>query len=130
MYLRGAKLEKVRDLLLDTQRHAAIYPEIKQAKVISEAGNSKITELSVKKKKVLTIRLDIVYRNEWREPATGMWIMTARSQSVRELVNGKLLPPDQGDGYLWRMNSQWTLRQDTAVSGWNYVRCRCPGTPR
>ncbi len=112
MYIRGATVAKVRDLLLDTQRHASIYPEIQRASVLSQQGNSKITELSLKKKKVLTIRLDIVYRNEWREPSPETWIMTARSQSVREWLNGKLLPPDEGDGYLWRMNSQWTLRQD------------------
>lgn len=112
MYLRGAKLEKVRNLLLDTQRHAAIYPEIEQAKVLSEEGNRKVTKLSLKKKKVLTIRLDIVYRNEWHDRSPEIWIMSARSESVRELLNGKLLPPDEGDGYLWRMNSQWTLRQD------------------
>lgn len=117
MYLRGVKLEAVRKFLMDTDHHAGTYPEVKQSKVLSRDGNRAITKLRLVKKKVLTVVLDIEYRNEWQQPSPDKWTMSARSQKVVEVEDAgsskeKALPPDTGHGFLWRMNSQWALRQD------------------
>ncbi len=112
MYLKGLKLDAVRIFILDTQRHAGAYPEVRQAKTLSHGPNSSVTVLRIVKKKILTVVLDIEYRNEWQQPAPDKWVMTACSLKVTEVEDNKALPPETGHGFLWRMNSEWSLRED------------------
>jgi hypothetical protein len=112
MYLRGIKLDAVRTFILDAERHAGAYPEVKQSRILSRDANDSVTLLRIVKKKILTVVLDIEYRNQWEQPASDRWVMTARSRKITEVSDDKPLPPDTGHGFLWRMNSQWSLRDD------------------
>jgi hypothetical protein len=117
IYLRNVKLETVRDFLLATERHPAVFNDVKQAKVLSRETNSSVTLLRFLKKKYLTVVLDVEFKNDWRQLGAGRWIMNARSAKVSEIQDAGTaaenpLPPDTGHGFLWRMNSHWSLRQD------------------
>lgn len=117
LFLRGVALEAVRNFLVNTDRHTSAYSEVKQARVLSRDGNRSVTMLRLVKKKYLTVVLDIEYRNEWQQPAPDRWVMSSRSQKVQEVQNAgtpqeNKLPPDTGHGFLWRMNSEWSLRQE------------------
>jgi hypothetical protein len=116
------KLDTVRNLLLDTERHSVIYaPEVRSAKVLSREGDHSVTLLRLVKKKYLTVTLDIEYTNDWKQPGPDTWVVDSRSRKVTEVDNGTPLPPDTGHGFLWRMNSEWLLRQD---SGGTWVELR------
>jgi hypothetical protein len=122
VYLRGVRLDAVRKLLLETERHSTIYaPEVRSAKVLSRDANHSITLLRFVKKKYLTVTLDMEYRNDWQQPSPDTWVMDSRSLKVTEIDNGKPLPPDTGHGFMWRMNSEWYLRQD---AGGTWVELR------
>ena len=117
IYLNGMKLDEVRLFLLDTDRQARSYSEVKSAKTLSQNGNGSVTKLRILKKKVLTAVLDIEYENHWESPAPNKWIFAARSRKVVELDDAgtpqeSAFPPDTGHGFLWRMNSNWLLQQD------------------
>ncbi len=112
IYLKGQKVEAVRDFLLDTPRHPAVFADVKEAAVLSREGEHSVTRLRLVKKKVLTVVLDVEYQNEWRALPGGRWTMSARSRKVSEIDGGQALPPDTGHGFLWRMNTFWLLRQD------------------
>jgi hypothetical protein len=112
MYLRGVTLDAVSRFLLDAGHHAGVYPEVNESKILSREANGSVTKLRLVKRKVLTIVLDIEYRNRWQTPSPGRWIMSARSSKVQEVDDGTAQDPDTGQGFLWRMNSQWSLRED------------------
>ncbi len=112
MYLRGLKLDAVTRFLLDTEHHARVYPEVTRSSVLSRSANQKVTRLRIEKEKVFTVVLDIDYDNQWEELPPGRWTMSARSRNVTEIDQGKSLPPGRGHGFLWAMNSQWSLRED------------------
>lgn len=126
IYLRGIELEAVRDFLLATEHHPAVYHDVKQAKVLSREANSSVTLLRFLKKKYLTVVLDVQFKNDWRQAGPGRWVMDARSTKVSEVQDAGTakenpLPPDTGHGFLWRMNSHWSLRQD---NGGTWVELR------
>ncbi len=126
IYLDGVKLAAVRDFLLDTPRHARAYTEVKSAKQLSRNDNHSVTELRIVKKKVLTAVLDIQYENTWESPGPDKWAYRVRSRKVVEIDDAgmpkeKALPVDTGHGFVWRMNSDWLLRQD---SGGTWVELR------
>jgi hypothetical protein len=117
VFLPGQKLEGVRDFLLDTSRHTAAYPELRSAATLSRNGDRSVTRLRIVKKKIITAVLDIEYENNWRQPAPGKWAFAARSRKVQEVADSgtskeRMLPADTGHGFVWRMNSQWLLRQE------------------
>lgn len=117
IFLNGAKLETVRDFILNADKHEQAYAEVKRSKVLSRDANQSVTAMRILKKKYLTAVLDIEYENKWQSPAAGKWTMTARSRKVVEIKDAgtpeeKALPEGTGHGFLWRMNSFWLLRQD------------------
>ncbi len=126
IFLRGIKLETIREFLLATERHPTVYRDVKQAKVLSREPNGSVTLLRFLKKKYLTVVLDVEFKNDWRQPEAGRWIMNARSTKVSEVQEAgtpqeNALPPDSGHGFLWRMNSHWALRQE---AGGTWVELR------
>lgn len=112
IYLKGQKLEAVRDFLLDTPRHPSVFADVKQGEVLSRNGDRSVTKLRLLKKKILTVVLDVEYQNEFRMLPNNRWTMSARSSKVQEVDNGQPLAPDTGHGFLWRMNTFWLLRQN------------------
>jgi hypothetical protein len=117
IYLKGAHLDAVRDFLLDTPKHARAYAEVKSAKQLSRNDNHSVTELRIVKKKILTAVLDIQYENTWQSPSPDKWAYRVRSSKVLEIQDAgtpeeRAYPVDRGHGFLWRMNSDWLLRQD------------------
>ncbi len=114
MLLKGSRLDAVRKFLLDTGQHAHVYPDVQAARILSRSPNGSVTLLRIEKKKVLRVVLDIEYVNEWEQPASMRWVMIARSRRITEIDGDKPLPLDTGHGFLWRMNSQWSLREDPA----------------
>jgi hypothetical protein len=118
IFLHGVNLDTVRDFILDTDRHPKAYAEAKWAKTLSRSGNQSVTAMRLVKKKVITVVLDIEYENRWQMVGADKWVMRAKSRTVKEIENAdtpeeEALPPDTGNGFLWRMNSNWLLRQDT-----------------
>ena len=126
IYLRGVKMDTIRSFLLDTPRHPAVYHDVTQAKILSHNGNHSVTLLRFLKKKYLTVVLDVQFSNTWQDAGTDRWFMDARSEKVTEVRDAgtpqeAALPPGTGHGFMWRMNSEWLLRQD---AGGTWVELR------
>lgn len=126
IYLRGVKLDNVRDFLLDSPRHPSVYHDVVRAKILSQADHHSVTQLRFFKKKYLTVVLDVQFNNHWQELGLDRWFMDSRSEKVTEIRDAgtpseTALPPGTGHGFMWRMNSLWSLRQD---AGGTWVELR------
>ncbi|MBI1896097.1 MAG: hypothetical protein HYZ57_05595 [Acidobacteria bacterium] len=117
VYLSGARLQQVREFMLNTALHARAYPEVTSATTLARRPNGSTTRLRLTKKKHLTVVLDIEYDNAWQAPGADRFALTSRSRQVIEIdgagtASERSLPPGEGHGFLWRMNSLWLLRED------------------
>ena len=116
VYLKGLRLDAVKQFLLDTERHPRAYSEVKAARTLSRSSDQSVTKLRMVKKKVLTVVLDAEYANQWQSPGPDKWAFSARSRKIEEVERSggeeKILAAGTGYGFLWRMNSQWLLRED------------------
>lgn len=126
IYLRGVKLDTIRNFLLDTTRHPSVFHDVTQAKILSKNDNHSVTQLRFLKKKYLTVVLDVQFSNSWQQIGPDRWFMDARSDKVNEVRDAGTpqeteLPPGAGHGFMWRMNSEWLLRQD---AGGTWVELR------
>lgn len=117
VFLPAARIDQVRHFLLATEKHKGVFPEVLQARTVERQADRSITVLRVLKKKVVSVQLDLEYENRWRSPDASCWVMSSRTRRVSEWADAgkpseKLLPPDKGHGFLWRMNSEWRLKQE------------------
>ncbi len=121
-----ARVEEVAALLRDFDRHHEFYSEI-----IASAGRGGDEELArgwwrVRKKKGLTVILDIEIEARSQRLDVGRWFIASRSTSVREVRKaGRTMEqaraPGRGRGFLWALNAYWWLEQ--AGRG-VWVQCR------
>ncbi len=126
VFVPGARLEQVLALVQDYNRHKEIYkPEVIGSRMLSHQGQDYRVYLRLLKKKVITVVLDTEHDVRYF-PLSGVRCYS-RSYSTRiaEVRDaGKpgesALPPGQGHGFLWRLDSYWRfLQKDGGV----YVEC-------
>jgi hypothetical protein len=127
IFLPGVKPEPVLAVLTDYPRHQEIYaPEVASSRLLAGEANDYHTHLRLIKKKIITVVLDCEFRVRWRQVGPGTWQSTTRSLRISEVSNPgnsgeRIGPPDRGHGFLWRLNSYWTLVEKDSGT---YVECR------
>ena len=114
-------------LIQDYDHHKNIYkPDVIDSKLISHHGNDFQIYLRLLKKKIITVILDTDHDVHYR--SLGRTRCTCRSYTTRiaEVEDAaspqeRVLPPDTGLGFLWRLYSYWRFQErDRGV----YVECR------
>jgi hypothetical protein len=125
--IRGATIEKTLALVQDYDHHKNIYqPEVIASKLVRQRGNDFQIYLRLLKKKILTVVLDTDHEVLYRCVDPTRWTCWSRTTRVAEVENAgtsaeKVLPPDTGYGFLWRLNSYWQfVERDSGV----YLECR------
>ena len=120
-------VEQTLMLLQNYDNHKNIYqPEVIDSKLISRDGNNFRIHLRLLKKKIKTVVLDTDHDVLYYSPADGYWCCRSYTTRIAEVehcgtANEKVLPPDSGFGFLWRLYSYWRLREHGSVL---YVVCR------
>jgi hypothetical protein len=126
-FIPDATLERVLALVQDYDNHKNIYtPEVIGSKLISHRGNDFQVYLRLLKKKVMTVVLDTDHDVHYQSVDRKRWTCRSFTTRIAEVENAgstneKVLPPDTGYGFLWRLYSYWRFQER---DGGVYVECR------
>ena len=113
----GTTIDNTLGLVQNYDQHKAIYkPEVMDSVLISHHGNDFKIRLRLLKKKVLTVVLDTDHDVHYRPVDRKRWVCYSHTTRIAEVENvggpnEKVLPPDTGHGFLWRLNSYWKFEE-------------------
>ncbi len=114
-------------LIQDYDHHKNIYqPEVIDSKLISHHGGDFQIYLRLLKKKIITVVLDTDHQVQYRSLDPSHWLCHSYTTRISEVENAgsaqeKVLDPDTGHGFLWRLYSYWRFEER---DGGVYVQCR------
>jgi hypothetical protein len=113
----GTTLKATLALIQDYDNHSNVYkPEVIASKLIKRRGNDFQIYLRLLKKKILTVILDTDHRVQYRRINQTRWVCWSHTTRIAEVQNAgkpgeKVLAPDAGYGFLWRLNSYWRFEE-------------------
>jgi len=126
-FIPVTNLKKTLALIQDYNNHKNIYkPEVIASRLISHRGNDFQIYLRLLKKKIMTVVLDTDHDVHYRCIDRTHWICRSHTTRIAEVENAgtpkeKVLSPDTGHGFLWRLCSYWRFQER---EGGVYVECR------
>jgi hypothetical protein len=113
VFVPGASLPQVLDLVQDYNRHQEIYqPEVVRSRLVSHtAGDFKIF-YRLRKHKVITVTLDTDMDVHYQRVDEAHWVSRSASTRIAEVVDAGApgeheKPVGHDSGFLWRINSYW-----------------------
>jgi|SRR5579872_1321762 len=125
--LPGKTVAQVLALIQDYDNHKEIYqPEVIASRLINRHGTDFLVYLRLLKKKIVTVVLDTEHAVHYRSLGETRWKCRSCTTRIAEVEDAgtskeKILPPDTGHGFLWRLHSYWRFEErDEGV----YVDCR------
>jgi hypothetical protein len=110
-------VDEVLALIQDYDHHENIYqPEVMASKLVSRHGNDFQVYLRLLKKKVITVVLDTEHEVHYSSVDPSRWMCRSYTTSIAEVEDAgspkeKILPPDTGYGFLWRLYSYWRFEE-------------------
>ncbi len=126
-FIAGKTVTETLALVQDYDDHKNIYkPEVIASSLMSRHGNDFQIYLRLLKKKIITVVLDTDHDVHYSSLDPQRWSCRSYSTRIAEVeapgtAKEKVLPPDTGYGYLWRLYSYWKFHEsDAGVS----VECR------
>lgn len=126
-FIPGAALEELLALIQNYDNHKNIYkPEVLDSKLIARRDNDFRIFLRLLKKKIITVVLDTDHDVHYRSLSKSRWECRSYTTRIAEVNDPgtskeKVLPPDTGYGFLWRLYSYWRFEErDAGV----YLECR------
>lgn len=126
VFYPGVSIERVTSILLDYDSHKTIFSEVIDSKILEESRDSMTVFLRFKKKEILTVVTDTYHTVSNYRISANKTQIHSRSTLINEVDNfgkddEKLLPEGEDHGFLWRMNSYWSLEE---IEGGVMVECR------
>jgi hypothetical protein len=115
--IAGATVKDVLALIQNYDNYKNVYkPEVIASRLISQQDGDFKIQLRLLKKKVLTVVLDTDHDVHYRCLSRTRWICRSRTTRVAEVENEgtpkeRVLPPDTGHGFLWRLYSYWRFEE-------------------
>jgi|SRR5215469_1348959 len=139
-FIPDTTTEQVLALVQNYDNHKNIYqPEVIDSKLISREGNDFKIFLRLLKKKIITVVLDTDHDVHYSEVAPGRWFCRSYTTRIAEVEDAetpkeKILDPDTGYGFLWRLYSYWKFddkrdatpdrRATSQTPNGVYIECR------
>ena len=125
--IRGATVHQTLALIQDYDNHKNIYkPEVIDSKLIARHGDDFQIYLRLLKKKIITVVLDTDHAVHYSKVDAARWCCRSYTTKIAEVEDAgkpqeRVLTPDAGYGFLWRLYSYWRLEQrEDAV----FAECR------
>jgi hypothetical protein len=113
VFIPGVTLAQVLAVTQDYDRHSEYYsPEVAQSKKVAQDGDSFKVHYRLRKKKIVTITLDVDYNiHRYFVDATHAYsqsvaVRVAQVENAGRPDEHQLSPGNDG-GYMWRLNSYW-----------------------
>jgi len=123
----GATVPDTLALIQDYDNHKRIYaPEVMASKLISRHDNDFRIYLRLLKKKIITVVLDTEHEVHYYSLDGSRSLCRSYSTRIAEVEsagspNEKVLLPDTGYGFLWRLYSYWRFEER---EGGVFIECR------
>jgi hypothetical protein len=113
----GAKAADFERMLRDFSAYPQRFaPQVLQAKVFSQHGDSLLVAMRVRQKHILTVVLDATYDVAFGRLNAQDGYSTSRSTSIYEIdapgtSREHRFNADEEHGFLWRLNTYWTYEE-------------------
>jgi len=126
-FISGVSVKDALALVQDYDNHKNIYkPEVVDSRLLKHQGNHFQIYLRLLKKKVITVILDTDHDVQYHSIDRTRWTCRSQTTRIAEVENAgspkeKVLPPDTGYGFLWRLYSYWRFQER---DGGVFVECR------
>lgn len=123
----GTTMKQTLSLVQDYDNHKRVYkPEVIDSKLLSHQGNDFKIYLRLLKKKIITVVLDTDHDVHYSPLHPTRWFLRSYTTRISEVENAgkpneKVVPPDTGYGFLWRLDSYWRFEEK---DGGVYVELR------
>jgi hypothetical protein len=126
-FIPGSTIQEIFAVIQDYDNHKNIYkPEVIDSELISRHDDDFQIYLRLLKKKIITVVLDTDHEVHYRPVDQTRWVCRSYTTRIAEVENAgshdeRVLQPDTGYGFLWRLYSYWRFEQrDAGV----VVECR------
>jgi hypothetical protein len=126
-FIPDTTVKEVLALVQDYDNHKNIYqPEVIASRLITRRGKNFQIYLRLLKKKIMTVVLDTDHDVHYRSLDRTRWTCRSYTTRIAEVEDAggakeRILPPDTGYGFLWRLYSYWRFQER---EGGVYVECR------
>jgi hypothetical protein len=127
VFIPESSIQQIFAVIQEYDNHKNIYkPEVVDSKLISHDNNDFQIYLRLLKKKIITVVLDTYHEVHYRPVDQTRWVCRSYTTRIAEVENAgsreeRVLPPDSGYGFLWRLHSYWRFQErDAGV----VVECR------
>jgi hypothetical protein len=117
VFIPGAKLRQVLDLVQDYDHHQDIYkPEVVRSRLIRHDGNNYQIFYRLRKKKVISVTLNTNHDVQYIPVDATHWRSRSVSTRIAEVEDADQpgeheKPVGHDGGFLWRMNSYWRFEE-------------------
>ncbi len=125
----NVSVEQVLSLVQNYDNHKNVYrPEVMDSKLIKQEGNDFKIFLRLLKKKIITVVLDTDHDVHYSAVEAKRWVCRSYTTRIAEVEDAgtdkeRVLEPDTGYGFLWRLYSYWKFDEKKNGEG-VYVECR------
>jgi len=126
-FIPASTIREVLAVIQEYDNHKNVYkPEVVDSKLVRRDGNDFQVYLRLLKKKIITVVLDSDHEVHYRPVDRTRWECRSYTTRIAEVRNAgttdeRILPPDTGYGFLWRLYSYWRFEErDAGV----VVECR------
>ena len=113
----GTTIEETLALIQDYDNHKNIYkPEVLASRLIRHHGDDFQIYLRLLKKKIITVVLDTDHEVRYVSLDRSRWLCRSYTTRIAEVENAespqeRVLLPDTGHGFLWRLYSYWRFEE-------------------
>ncbi len=119
-FIPESTIQETFAVIQDYDNHKNIYkPEVLDSKLISRHDDDFQIYLRLLKKKIITVVLDTDHEVHYRPVGPMRWACHSYTTRIAEVENAggrdeRVLQPDTGYGFLWRLYSYWRFEQRDA----------------
>jgi hypothetical protein len=117
VWIPGTTVNESLSLVQDYDNHKHVYKsEVIDSKLLSHHDSDFKIYLRLLKKKIVTVVLDTYHDVHYSSVGPTRWFCRSHTTSISEVENAgkaseKVVPPDVGYGYLWRLDSYWRFEE-------------------
>lgn len=119
-FIPDANIQQLLAVMQKYDEHKNSYkPEVIDSKLIKRDGNDFQVYLRLLKKKIITVVLDTEHAVHYCQIDQTRWVCRSYTTRIAEVEHAgtpdeRVLQPDTGYGYLWRLHSYWRFEERNA----------------
>jgi len=134
-FIPNSTIQEIFAVIQDYDNHKNIYqPEVIDSKLLRRDDNDFQIYLRLLKKKIITVVLDTDHEAHYRPVDRTRWECRSYTTRIAEVENAgnrdeRVLLPDTGYGFLWRLYSYWRFEERDAGPPPHHAKTGRAGDP-